>query len=120
MSSDLGALPKHYLAKFHPKYNPEATYEDFRARTKEHLRIYTPGVPTLSAWMPIEWVRGQRIAFERNPYYWKVDTVGNQLPYADRLVFRIVQDPQVTVTLSVNTPSVASTLGGGGGGPSQR
>ena len=26
------------------------------------------------------------IAAERNPYYWKVDTDGNQLPYIDRLL----------------------------------
>ena len=95
LCQDRIAYPKHFWAPYHPRYNPEATYEDFRARTKEHLRIYTPGVPTLSAWMPSEWVRGQQITFERNPYYWKVDTAGNQLPYADRLVFRIVQDPQV-------------------------
>ena len=95
LCEDRIAYPKHFWSRYHPRYNPEATYEDFRARTKEHLRIYTPGVPTLSAWMPVEWVRGQRIVFERNPYYWKVDTAGNQLPYADRLVFRIVQDPQV-------------------------
>jgi peptide/nickel transport system substrate-binding protein len=95
LCQDRIAYPKHFWARYHPKYNPEATYEDFRDRTKEHLRIYTPGVPTLSAWIPFEWIRGQQITFERNPYYWKVDTAGNQLPYADRLVFRIVQDPQV-------------------------
>ena len=31
---------------------------------------------------------------ERNPYYWKVDTEGNQLPYIDRLVFNIVGHTQ--------------------------
>ncbi len=95
LCQDRIAYPKHFWSRYHPEYNPEATYKDFRARTKEHLRIYTPGVPTLSAWMPFEWIRGQQITFERNPYYWKVDTAGNQLPYVDRLVFRIVQDPQV-------------------------
>ena len=29
---------------------------------------------------------------ERNPYFWQVDTDGNQLPYIDRLTFRISQD----------------------------
>ncbi len=32
---------------------------------------------------------------ERNPYYWKVDTEGNQLPYMDRIVYQMVADPQV-------------------------
>ena len=53
LCEDRIAYPKHFWARYHPRYNPEATYEDFRSRTKEHLRIYTPGVPTLSAWMPI-------------------------------------------------------------------
>lgn len=30
---------------------------------------------------------------ERNPYYWKTDKEGNQLPYMDRIVATKVQDP---------------------------
>ena len=33
---------------------------------------------------------GQRIVLERNPFYWKADRAGNQLPYLDRLVFIFV------------------------------
>nr|WP_307952776.1 ABC transporter substrate-binding protein [Sinorhizobium medicae] len=36
-----------------------------------------------------------RAVAERNPYYWKVDTEGNQLPYLDRIVYQMVSDPQV-------------------------
>ena len=28
--------------------------------------------------------------FERNPYYWKVDAEGNQLPYIDRINNNII------------------------------
>ncbi len=31
----------------------------------------------------------------RNPYYFKVDTEGTQLPYFDRVVYQMVADPQV-------------------------
>jgi len=34
----------------------------------------------------------QRVVLERNPYYWKVDTNGVQLPYLERYVFLIVKD----------------------------
>jgi peptide/nickel transport system substrate-binding protein len=91
---DLGQ-PKHVLSRFHPKYNPEANYEDFRDRTTTAQLLYTPGMPSLSAWVPVEWIRGQRIVFERNPYYWKVDSAGNQLPYADRISFTVIQDTDV-------------------------
>ena len=102
VSSDIVALPKHYFAKFHPRYNPDATYESLRDSTTRAQQLYRPGTPTLSAWMPVEWSRGQRIVYERNPYYFKVDSAGNQLPYTDRLVFNIIQDKQVILLKFVN------------------
>jgi peptide/nickel transport system substrate-binding protein len=34
-----------------------------------------------------EYVAGQRIVLERNPYYWKADTAGNRLPYLTEVDF---------------------------------
>ena len=31
---------------------------------------------------------------QRNPYYWKVDTAGNQLPYIDGIIYDYVEDAQ--------------------------
>lgn len=44
-----------------------------------------------------EYVPGQRLVLERNPYYWKVDGKGNQLPYLNQIVFLFVpsEDAQV-------------------------
>lgn len=39
-----------------------------------------------------EFVSGQRVVLERNPYFWKVDSRGQRLPYLDRMVFVIVKD----------------------------
>jgi len=39
-----------------------------------------------------EYVTGQRVVLERNPYFWKVDNRGQRLPYLDRMVFVIVKD----------------------------
>ena len=33
----------------------------------------------------------QRIIFKRNPYYWKKDATGEQLPYIERIVWKIVE-----------------------------
>lgn len=96
------AYPKHFWARFHPRYNANATYKDFRDRTREHLRTFSNGIPRLSAWVPEQWVRGQRIVYKRNPYYWKIDSAGNQLPYADRLEFSIIQDPQIILLKFMN------------------
>ena len=42
-------------------------------------------------------VAGERIVLERNPYYWKMDSKGQKLPYLDELVFLNVpsRDAQV-------------------------
>ncbi|HYS27586.1 MAG TPA: ABC transporter substrate-binding protein, partial [Vicinamibacterales bacterium] len=37
-----------------------------------------------------EYVPGQRLTLERNPFYWKTDRAGTHLPYLDRLVFVFV------------------------------
>lgn len=39
-----------------------------------------------------EFVSGQRVVLERNPYFWKVDSRGQRLPYLDRMVFVIAKD----------------------------
>jgi peptide/nickel transport system substrate-binding protein len=99
---ELTAVPKHRFAHLHPRYNPKANYETLRDSTTSAMRVLKPGIPTMSAWQSVEWVRGQRIVYERNPYYWKVDTEGNQLPYADRIIFNVIQDPQVILLKFIN------------------
>jgi peptide/nickel transport system substrate-binding protein len=44
-----------------------------------------------------EYVPGQRIVLERNPYYWKEDKSGHRLPYLDQIEFLFVpsEDAQV-------------------------
>jgi hypothetical protein len=48
-----------------------------------------PEKPVLFGWQMIVSPEGatQRLMAERNPFYWKVDPDGSQLPYIDRVVF---------------------------------
>lgn len=96
------AQPKHVLASLHPKYNPAATFETFRDSTTGAQLLYNAKIPTLGAWRPVRWDRGQRVLFERNPYFWVVDTAGNQLPYADEIEFTVLGDTQVILLKFVN------------------
>ncbi len=52
-----------------------------------------------------EYVPGQRIVLQRNPYYWKRDAAGKQLPYLNKIVFLFVpsEDAQVIRFLSGDT-----------------
>lgn len=44
-----------------------------------------------------EYVPGQRVVLEKNPYYWKKDKAGTRLPYLDQVAFLFVpnEDAQV-------------------------
>jgi peptide/nickel transport system substrate-binding protein len=44
-----------------------------------------------------EYVPGQKLVLERNPYYWKKDTKGNRLPYLDEVVFLFVSNADAQV-----------------------
>ena len=50
--------------------------------------------PTLDPWTIAEPYTGgaTRVVLKRNPYFWQVDTEGNQLPYVDGITFSIAQD----------------------------
>ena len=95
-------MPKHYLKQFHINYRNRDELErlardaGFNAWhqlfTDKALWRSNPEVPMINAWViKNSWSSHHRI-FERNPYYWKVDTEGRQLPYIDRVTHDNVQD----------------------------
>lgn len=90
--------PKHYLEKFHPDYASKAEVDAMVAEAgfeswvdfflNKNDRWLNPDLPVLGAWkidQPVE-ASGTRAVMVRNPYYWKVDTDGNQLPYIDQVI----------------------------------
>ena len=98
-------LPAHYLKKYHIKYNPEADEMAKKSGFEHWWQLFQqksnlggalgaqadPNAPTLKAFVLKE--KGPNyIVAERNPYYWKVDPAGNQLPYIDRIVVSAVAD----------------------------
>lgn len=44
-----------------------------------------------------EYIPGQKLTLERNPYYWKSDTKGNKLPYFAEIVFLFVSSADAQV-----------------------
>lgn len=104
----LTCLPRHYLERFHPKYgNPDDAaakkhgYDGARNLLEAMVAPdgglwHDPDLPRLHAWLPTSGLgTGSRIRFERNPYYWKTDKDGRQLPYLDGVTFDMVGDDQV-------------------------
>jgi peptide/nickel transport system substrate-binding protein len=89
--------PKHYLKDFHPKYNTaEPDFKDFNEKS---VTFNNPDLPVLNAWMLTSYDAGKSMTAERNPYYYCVDTEGNQLPYIDGQDWVSTQDRQVELLL---------------------
>lgn len=99
--------PAHYLKAWHASYTPidklEAEIKKEGFGKGEWWRLFSlrtskrpkPDdelqVPTFSPWVQME--KGTtKVVWERNPYYYKVDPAGNQLPYIDRIEQTIVQN----------------------------
>jgi peptide/nickel transport system substrate-binding protein len=47
-------------------------------------------MPVMGAWVPVEYRPDDIIVMRRNPYYWKVDEKGNQLPLSQRTALQAV------------------------------
>jgi peptide/nickel transport system substrate-binding protein len=107
--------PKHYLQKWHKDYNPDAekiAQEEGFASWVDAFASHQAGqtgdfqtdinLPVLKPWMLSEIDQFGNQYYRRNPYYWKVDTEGNQLPYIDEQVRMLVSDPEV-VKLNVQS-----------------
>ncbi len=107
-----GFRPAHYFKQFHIDYNPDANelaaeqgfdgwVQMFGAKMSPYNFTWNlgsetdPYAPTLNTFVFVsEDTFGNKL-YERNPYFFKVDTAGNQLPYTDSLRRILVEDLQV-------------------------
>ncbi|MDF2812363.1 MAG: transporter substrate-binding protein [Microvirga sp.] len=93
--------PAHYLKQFHAKYADKAKLEEAAKAQKLkswaalHNRVddmkeqTNPDLPVLLPWRVTNRAPATRFTFERNPYYHRVDTKGQQLPYIDRIIMDV-------------------------------
>ncbi|SFI73800.1 peptide/nickel transport system substrate-binding protein [Paenibacillus sp. UNC496MF] len=107
--------PAHFLKNYHTKYTELAKLEPaikkagfkkgewvnlFNEMDVTNWELTKPraiGFPVLYPWMLTK-KTNTTATFERNPYYFKVDSAGNQLPYIDKIQSTLVQDIEM-VTL---------------------
>ncbi|MGN6672585.1 MAG: ABC transporter substrate-binding protein [Thermomicrobiales bacterium] len=121
--ADFTRFPAHYLKQFHKKYADAAKLDQAMKDNKADtwVKLFqlqgwgvpgtpydalwsNPDLPTLFAWQITDpYGQGNVVNTKRNPFYWKVDTSGNQLPYLDNIRYDVLQDPQ---------PLVLKTAGG--------
>jgi peptide/nickel transport system substrate-binding protein len=84
----LAMLPKHLLA---------APYKGGRFAEMWSLNTPPSEIAGLGPFRLKQYIAGQKLVLERNPYYWKADRENHRLPYLDELVFLFVgsEDQQV-------------------------
>jgi len=93
--------PSHYLKQFHEKYADKAALDvlvkqatqrnwaAFHNKLDAMYRNDNPDLPSLEPWILKTRPPSDRFIFERNPYYYRIDKEGNQLPYLDRVILSI-------------------------------
>jgi peptide/nickel transport system substrate-binding protein len=93
--------PSHYLKQFHEKYadkaalnalikkHNERNWAALHNRMNAMYRDDNPDLPSLEPWILKTQPPADRFTFERNPYYYRVDEAGQQLPYIDRVIMSI-------------------------------
>ncbi|MEO1018759.1 MAG: ABC transporter substrate-binding protein, partial [Pseudomonadota bacterium] len=121
LATPLGQHPvlwaKHYCSQFHPDYNEnlQPLLDQYQASDWIDLFYQRCGDieipprwgnserPVLDPWVITEPYTGGavRVVLERNPYFWQVDTEGNQLPYVDRLAFDLHQSAEGLVLAAI-------------------
>ena len=94
--------PSHYLKQFHPTYTDmeklkplmeeqkltDEWWNLFNLKDCTNWEMTNPqcvNYPALNPWIGVPADQGI-LKFERNPYYYKVDTEGKELPYIDTII----------------------------------
>lgn len=101
--------PPQWLWPVHPE-NQGFADDDVESRIaqfSDHLTLdragpiaqhQIPGYPTLHPFVTESREEGIGSVYLRNPYYWQVDTDGNQLPYIDRI--EVTQVPEMDLRVA--------------------
>lgn len=97
--------PDHYLMQFHVDHASKADLDKLLSDSgfEAWHQLYkakgditkNPDLPVVTAWLPETTMSDQQYRLTRNPYYFKVDPDGNQLPYVDTVVMGFAENVDV-------------------------
>ncbi|HEY0321827.1 MAG TPA: ABC transporter substrate-binding protein [Pyrinomonadaceae bacterium] len=94
------ATPENYLSNLAvlPRHALEADLKRGTLRDRYSLNEDPKGIVIAGPFMIEASAPGERVTLKRNPYYWKKDSAGTQLPYLDTLNLEVVGDANVALT----------------------
>ncbi|MBD2000658.1 ABC transporter substrate-binding protein [Leptolyngbya sp. FACHB-541] len=81
-------LPKHILQESVETLDSQGNslFTSTWATNTDPTKVVVNGPYKMERYTP-----GERLTFERNPYYWEKDAAGQQLPYIDRIVWQFME-----------------------------
>ena len=81
--------PSHVLKPLHPKYSNNS-YDDYvNGLPADGDGNGNIDLPVMGMFSPVIHRPDEIVILRRNPYYWKVDEEGNQLPYYNEMHFKL-------------------------------
>lgn len=97
--------PAHYLKQFLPKFSSEEAvtkkakdlgFDSWVSLLKNRYSwALNNELPVMTPWKTVSPINTPTWSMERNPYFWAVDTAGNQLPYIDRITMTLAENTEV-------------------------
>lgn len=107
-------MPAHYLKAFHPKHVSKEALDKIVAdkRVKKWQDLWgskgvitawnmNPDLPVVTPWKIAVPPPADIMVMERNPYYYRVDKAGNQLPYIDRIEHKLFENQETFNLMAV-------------------
>jgi peptide/nickel transport system substrate-binding protein len=96
--------PAHYLKQFNPKYANKEVLDKLVKKKRMHnwaalhnkmdaqYRDDNRDLPSVDPWVLKTKYPASRLVFERNPYYYRIDGAGQQLPYINRVILSMASE----------------------------
>jgi len=94
-SVGVGIMPKHKLAQYVHKLNPDVPAGTFNETWT--LDMDLSELVGNGPWIVTDYAVNVSVTMERNPYYYGYDPAGTQLPYYDKIVNHIVANQDVSM-----------------------
>jgi peptide/nickel transport system substrate-binding protein len=112
--------PSAYLKQFHGAYADPQELDQKLKKSGQHnwaamhnridnmYRNDNPDLPTLEPWVLVTKPPSERYVFKRNPYYYRVDAHGQQLPYLDSVAMQVADSKLVPAKVAAGDADLAA------------
>jgi peptide/nickel transport system substrate-binding protein len=112
--------PSRYLKQFHSKYvgpddmkklleeRGQQSWAPLHNRIDNMYRNDNPELPTLEPWVLATKPPSERYVFKRNPYYYRVDAQGLQLPYIDSVAVQVADSKLIPAKVAAGDADLAA------------